>query len=221
MTNDRYIPEEYTENCAKQLDFICDQAFNACLNINGLDLTDKTVLYSCSIKFLEKAAKYIGIHPETVLDIGGLLEFSVENREDDKGEKAGNIVPVVKIGDKFIKIIKGDHEEDLDINRDGKYTPETYPESCTRELDKICDEAMVAMEHENNVDVTDPTVIYTALIRFIERVAEFLATNKDNVIDISSLIKFRIEDKKKLIPGVEIGERFKLAVKNDDATEDE
>ena len=222
MIRDYYIPEEYSESCSNQLDSICTNAYYNTLNYNGLDINDKTVLYSATIKFLEKAASYIGKNPEDVIKIANLIEISVANRADDVGEKAGNIVPVVNILPDFNAIVNG--EIDLD-NREKslKFKEEEYPEECTKTIKAICNEAMVVLMNENNVDVSEENVIYIAVVRFLESLAEYLKNNKDYVIDISSLLKFRLtlSEDNIYIPSVDIGERFKLAVKNDNTTEDE
>lgn len=223
MIRDYYIPEEFSENSATQLDTICQQAYYHILNYNGLDVNDKTVVYSATVKFLEKAASYIGKNPEDEIRIANLLSISVANRNDEKGEKAGNIVPVVTVLPDFDAIVNG--EIDLDERpKSVKFKEEEYPDGYGKILKTICNEAMVVMMNENNVDVSDENVIYISVCRFIETLADYLKHNKDYVIDISSLLKFRlkyIEDQNIYVPSVDIGERFKLSVKNDDSTEDE
>jgi hypothetical protein len=105
---ERYIPEEFTEASAKELDKICDQTVTACLSENCLDLHDKTVVYTTVVRFLERCAQYIGEHPDAKIDISSLIKISAENRADKKGEKAGNIVPMIEVGEKFKLAIKDD-----------------------------------------------------------------------------------------------------------------
>ena len=105
---ERYIPEEFTEASAKELDKICDQTVTACLSENSLDLHDKTVVYTTVVRFLERCAVYISEHPDAKIDISSLIKISAENRADKKGEKAGNIVPMIEVGEKFKLAIKDD-----------------------------------------------------------------------------------------------------------------
>ena len=223
MIRDYYIPEEYTESCANQLDNIAQDAYYMALNYNGIDMSDKTVIYSAAIKFLEKAASYIGKNPEDVLNINNLITLSVTNREDDKGEKAGNIVPVVEVGSDFISIVSGNIDLD-DRPKSPKYKEEEYPPESEKALKTISNEAMTVMMNENNVDVSDENVIYVSICRFLEGIALYLKRNKDQLIDLASLLRFKCEynvDDNSYVPKIEIGERFKLAVKNDDSTEEE
>lgn len=108
MQSSTYMPEEYTDSSAKELDKICEDAMAVVWHENNLDVRDRTVIYTCAVRFVEAVAKYLSTHPDSEIDMSSLLKFSVGNREDDKGEKAGNIVPVVECGERIKLLIKND-----------------------------------------------------------------------------------------------------------------
>ena len=110
----KYTPEEYTESSAKALEDIAERARAALKKENYLDVQFGSVVYSCTVKFLETLAQYLAENPEDAIDISSLLKFSVENREDKKAEKAGNIVPVVEVGERFKLACKNDNSTEED-----------------------------------------------------------------------------------------------------------
>lgn len=108
MAKNNFVPEELAESCSKELDAINDRTMTRLFHENNLDVADKSVVYTVATKFLEETAKYLGEHPDVIIDISSLLIMSVENRPDDSGEKAGNIVPLITVGERFKLAVKND-----------------------------------------------------------------------------------------------------------------
>ena len=108
MQNYTFMPEEYTDSSAKELNKICEAAMTAAYHENNLDVRDPSVVYTCTVRFIEALAKYLAKNPDVEIDVSSLLKFSVGNREDELGEKAGNIVPVVECGERIKLLIKND-----------------------------------------------------------------------------------------------------------------
>jgi hypothetical protein len=106
--NNTYIPEEFTANSEKMLKEICDNAMSRLYHENNLDIRDSSVAWTVWVKVTEEIAKTMGAHPEELIDAASLLRFSVQNRPDEKGEKAGNIVPLVEPGERFKLAVKDD-----------------------------------------------------------------------------------------------------------------
>jgi hypothetical protein len=106
--NNTYIPEEFTAGSEKILKEICENAMTRLYHENNLDIRDASVGWSVWVKMTEEFAKAMGNHPEELIDAASLLRFSVQNRPDEKGEKAGNIVPLIEPGERFKLGVKND-----------------------------------------------------------------------------------------------------------------
>ena len=92
----------------------------------------------------------------------------------------------------------------------------------------IADAVFIRLNENNKLNLSDPKVVYTVVYTALEEIARWLAKNPEKSLEFGSLIKFyseksESEDGEKagnIVPGAECGERFKLIMKNDDATED-
>jgi hypothetical protein len=106
--NNNFIPEEFTAGSEKILKEASTEAMTRLFHENNLDIRDPSVAYTVWVKQTEEIAKAMGRHPEEIIDTSSLLRFSVQNRPDDKGEKAGNIVPLIEPGERFKLCVKND-----------------------------------------------------------------------------------------------------------------
>ena len=106
--NNNYIPEEFTANSEKILKEVCENAMSRLFHENNLDVRDPSVPWSCWVKVTEELAKAMGKYPDELIDCASLMRCSVQNRPDEKGEKAGNIVPLIEPGERFKLGVKND-----------------------------------------------------------------------------------------------------------------
>ena len=106
--NNAYIPEEYTANSEKILKEISENAMARLYHENNLDIRDATVGWSVWVKWTEELAKAMGAHPDELINAASLIRGSVQNRPDEKGEKGGNIVPLLEPGERFKLAVKND-----------------------------------------------------------------------------------------------------------------
>jgi hypothetical protein len=110
-----------------------------------------------------------------------------------------------------------------------KFVPIPYNASSEKAMDEISNRTRIRLLEENKLDLKFDEVVNTVLVTSIKEIAAYLKRNPDTEIDISSLLKFGThssdsetgEKAGNIVPYVEIGEVFKLGVKNDDATEEE
>ena len=112
-----FKPLEYTPSCEKALENISNRAVVRIKEENGINLRNEVVAYTAAHVMLEEIAAYLRAHPEEEIAIGSLIKFRTAESTSDTGEKAGNIVPVVELGEKFKLGVKNDAltEEEEDI----------------------------------------------------------------------------------------------------------
>jgi hypothetical protein len=66
------------------------------------------VAYIVAEAFLTEIAEYLRSHPSEQVEISSLIKFMSCESTSENGEKAGNIVPMVELGEKFKLGIKND-----------------------------------------------------------------------------------------------------------------
>ena len=104
----------YPSNCEKELQKICNSAKIRLKEENSLDIRSEEVAYTVTSVVLEEIATFLRANPDTVIEISSLLRFSTQKGESDSGEKGGNIVPVVEVGEKFKLGVKNDDDTEED-----------------------------------------------------------------------------------------------------------
>ncbi len=111
----------------------------------------------------------------------------------------------------------------------GNFVPSEYDSSCQSALEEICNATMTRLKEENKVNFRNELVVFTCVDLFLQEVARYIRRNPDEEVTIASLIKFRTarsesetgEKGGNIVPVCELGEKFKLGVKNDDLTDGE
>ena len=96
-----YSPIPYENGCEKELQKISENTLQMLRVEHGLDIKNATAAYTVTTAFLTQIAEYLHNHNNKKIEIGSLISFSTMNRESDSGEKAGNIVVVVELGEQF------------------------------------------------------------------------------------------------------------------------
>ena len=214
--NKKYVPEAWTKASATILEHIATNALERMCAKFKLNMRYPSVVHTTAIMGFRELAKYMGDNPDVTLDIGDLLIHSVNNRPDDKGEKAGNIVPSVVLGKHFLDIFENGICEDFE--RPAVYVHAEYPKECSKDIEKICEKAKVRLSVEHHLNLEYPDIIYQDMVTYLEEIAMYMKEHPDDVIDLGSFYKFSVS---KGVPQIELGERFKLACKNDDSTEED
>ena len=114
---------------------------------------------------------------------------------------------------------------------ESNYIPELFTEESLDAWNDICSNAMSRIYHENNLDIRDKTVAWTIWYKVTEEIARRLGQHPNESIVAGSLMTFSCSMKKyadnvgeksgNIVPKVDFGESFKLAVKNDNLTEED
>lgn len=108
------------------------------------------------------------------------------------------------------------------------FIPMEYPSNSEKAHIDIAERVMVRAEEEHHVRMKDPRIVFLIDNLYREELATYLGKHPDQVIEFSSLEKYSVtkydsehgEKDGNITPAHEFGERFKLLVKNDDATEE-
>jgi hypothetical protein len=224
-----YSGLSFAKASAKELDQITKNVYARVHHRNHLDYSDMILSHSTTILAFDKIGERLGNHPDATINHHDQLIFSVVNRPDDKGEKGGNIVPDIKVGPRFMRIFEnGLSPEDIDpiqpVEKGPKnFVPEPWCEESEKDLKAVYEEVYDALlQAPYSVDVVDPSVPYTMNVDFIDEIALMTGQNHDIAIHVGPYLIFSTtEVDGKFLPHIEIGEKFKLQVKNDDATENE
>ena len=118
MVNSKYTPASYTASCEKALAEISNRALQRANAEHGVFLKFDSVVYTAASCFLEECAAYLREHPDEEITISSLIKFRTVKSESETGEKAGNIVPVAELGERFKLGVKNDNateeEEEYD-----------------------------------------------------------------------------------------------------------
>ena len=109
-----FKPAEYPSHCEKELEVIAEAALVRLKEDHFVDLRKGEVVYTAAEVLLEEIAQYLKGHPDATIEIASLLKFSIVKNESDTGEKSGNIVPLVEIGEKFKLGVKNDDATEED-----------------------------------------------------------------------------------------------------------
>jgi hypothetical protein len=112
----KFVPAEYSSSCEKALEEISSRAKVRLFEEHKVDLKFDQVVYTTAEVFLQEIAAYLRRHPNEEIEISSLLKFRTVKNESESGEKAGNIVPSVELGERFKLGVKNDEatEEDED-----------------------------------------------------------------------------------------------------------
>ena len=162
----------------------------------------------------QEIADYLRTHADSIIDLHDIIRFGTEVRESEDGEKEGNIVPWVELP-RFL---------DSSIN---ELNLSNYTKGNEKEIEAIAKQCLVHLQRSNELDIVKECVAYAVAISFIKEISEYLRLYPNDIVEIGSLIKFRVviktdeEGKTEYIPIAELGELFKLGVKNDDETEED
>lgn len=224
-----YTGLSFAKASAKELDVWSKNLYNRVHTRNYLDYSDPLLGYTILTLFFNKLGERLGNHPEIEINAHDSLIYSVVNRPDDKGEKGGNIVPDIKIGPRFMRIFENGYApedlEPLPVDDKGvkNFVPEKWNEESENDLKAVCEDVYEALlDPPYNVDVVDPSVIYTVAVDGIDEIARMTGENHDIALHIGAYHIFSSSEVDgKFLPHVEIGEKFKISIKNDDATENE
>ena len=214
----KFVPAEFTASCEKALEEIANRARVRLFEESKIDVKFGEVLYTAGVGYIQETAAYLRRHPDEVVNIYNLVQFSTVRVESETGEKAGNIVPKVELLD-FLQSAESHASAD-----EIKYT-----ESCDKALEEIANHARVRIFEENKVDLKRDGIVYKCCVLFIQEIAAYLLRHPNEEIEIASLIKFRVvktesesgDETGNISAIAELGERFKLGVKNDEATEED
>ena len=204
----------YTTGYEKVLERISSNTFIELDERRGLNLQKPEVAYTITVVFLQEIAEYLKLHPDSVVDIHDIIRFGTENRESDGGEKEGNITPWVEL-----PMFLGEGLEELPLTH--------YTKGNEKEIEAIAKQAQIHLKRANELDIKRESIAFVVCSAFLKEVSDYLRDNPDESVEISSLIKFRVVKKQDdeghvdLIPIAELGELFKLGVKNDDETEND
>ena len=118
MVNSKYTPVAYTSSCEKALTEISNRALQQANAEHGVWLKFDSVVYTAASCFLEQCAAYLREHPDEEITIASLIKFRTTTAMSETGEKAGNIVPVAELGERFKLGVKNDNateeEEEFD-----------------------------------------------------------------------------------------------------------
>lgn len=156
------------------------------------------------------------------VSLDNFIEFSIENRVSETGDKAGNISPNIKFGSNLNTI--RDRKEEIAIDK-----------PVTRDIkDDIVKKAMkVAREKltkENHITIPTNDMLYEIMLSTLEAIvvlAMDTAVNKkenvdvefDDIMSMSFSIK-EIDDGFEVVPSIDLGPISKLDVKDDASTEE-
>ena len=111
----------------------------------------------------------------------------------------------------------------------GNFIPSEYDSGCQSALEEICNATMTRLKQENYVNFRNELVVFTCVDVFMQELARYIRNHPEEEVTIASLIKFRTsrsesengEKGGNIVPVCELGEKFKLGVKNDDLTDGE
>lgn len=208
-----YTPIKYTAGYEKQLETI---ATNTIIDLDkrlGINLQKPSVAYTITVVFMQEIAEYLKLHSDSIVDLHDIIRFGTENREAEDGEKEGNITPWVEL-----PMFLEDGLEELPLTK--------YTKGNEKEVESIAKAALIHLKKANELNIVKESVAFIVAVDFIKEISDYLRDNPDESIEIGSLIKFRVvrkanEEGEDLIPIAELGELFKLGVKNDDETEED
>ena len=209
-----YTPVKFTAGFEKALETIASNTMIDLDHKRGINLQQPDVAYTITVVFLQEIADYLRTHADSVIDLQNIIRFGTEMRESDDGEKEGNIVPWVELP-RFL-------DENLDNISLSEYT-----KGNEKEIEAIAKQTVVHLKRANELDIVKEAVAFSVAVCFIKEISEYLRMYPNETVEIGSLIKFRVVKKKnedgepEFIPIAELGELFKLGVKNDDDTEDD
>lgn len=209
-----YTPIKFTAGNEKVLETISTNTIIELDKKRGINLQRPDVAYTISVVFLQEIAEYLKLHSDSIIDLHDIIRFGTENRESDDAEKEGNITPWVELP-MFL-------EPNLDELPLTKYT-----KGNEKEIEAIAKATLIHLKKANELNIVKESVAFITTVSFIKEISDFLRENPDEQVEIGSLIKFRTitkktdEDNSDIIPIAELGELFKLGVKNDDDTEDD
>jgi hypothetical protein len=103
-----FIPSEYNSSCERALEEISNRTLLRLKEENKINLRKEIVAYTTTEVFLDEVAGYLRRHPDEEISISSLIKFRTAESTSETGEKAGNIVPVVELGEKFKLGVKND-----------------------------------------------------------------------------------------------------------------
>lgn len=210
-----FTPIRYTVGHEKVLETIATNAFIDLDQNHKLNLHRPDVAYTITVAFLQECAEYIKLHPDTIIDIHDIIRLGTEVRESEEGEKEGNITPWVEL------------PSFLDASVNDISDIENYTKGNEKELEAICKQALIHLKRSNELNALKEAVVFKTAAVFIKEISEYLRANPGDTVEISSIIKFRVvtsEDESGntvFTPIAELGELFKLGVKDDDDTEED
>lgn len=208
-----YTPIKYTAGYEKVLETV---ATNTIIDLDkrlGINLQKPSVAYTITVVFMQEIAEYLKLHSDSIVDLHDIIRFGTENREAEDGEKEGNITPWVEL-----PMFLEDGLEELPLTK--------YTKGNEKEVESIAKAALIHLKKANELNIVKESVAFIVAVDFIKEISDYLRDNPDESIEIGSLIKFRVvrkanEEGEDLIPIAELGELFKLGVKNDDETEED
>lgn len=95
------------------IDRINQSTFEKLKAENNLNIGDKNVAYTVAVSFFEEVARYIKDESEAtgkpvVVQLDGLCTIGTSTVESETGEKAGNLVPYISLGEFFKLGVKND-----------------------------------------------------------------------------------------------------------------
>ena len=111
---DMFRPIPYTGKSEKEMIKISTAACERVLAECNANLREHRVVYTVAHVFLEEVARFLREHPDAKLQMGSLMTFSTNVSTGDDSEKAGNIVPVIELGEQFKLGVKNDAETESD-----------------------------------------------------------------------------------------------------------
>lgn len=114
MAENEYHERRKIGESAKFLEKVDSAAYERLKsNECNLDIGLPNVAYTTTIVYLEELSRQLKEEVEATgrpiaVSLGSLMTISIDNRESDTGEKAGNLVPTVELGEMFKLGIKND-----------------------------------------------------------------------------------------------------------------
>ena len=110
-----YIPCEVVSESKEATQEITEKAAVIAKEECGIDLEGRSsIVYDLTEIFFRCATEYLRNHNQSIINIGNYIRLSTVEDKTDGGEKDGNIVPVVEIGEKMKLGVKNDADTEED-----------------------------------------------------------------------------------------------------------
>lgn len=182
----------------------------------GLNLgcdNDGEVFFTISSVFCSQIFKYLAENTDKKVSVGSIMSFYADIAETDDGEKTGNIVPAAEFGNN-------------DSIGASLYDKAEFAMSDEQKSIAKAANAILKNEYEIkfNSEEKGVKICYAIALTYLNNVLKFLLQHPKEKVHLDSLFTLFVAgttEEGEVQFGIEFGERAKLGMKNDNATEDE